>query len=426
MKNTILIIISGLFIMFMSCKKENQGADGLNNPNNPTPTNPNELSVGNSNLIAYGNPVIDENDNIYMTFGESMMLDAEVQIICINSSNAIKWQKTIAEPINSLVMTGNSIIATGLSKVYALNVATGSILWDYQITDVNGFANTKGIHKPCIDDNGNIIIAMDSYLENLSDAVAARVISISPNGSLNWEEILTTGDNYSDRFSVLSEPVAVNSKIYFSGYFYYDNSGVDDVIVFTYSFNGQKENEVSFGSYHPASSILCVNNSGDLYFGLRDGDYYSTKLKLLNANLTEQWEITLPDYVNNKGVVDAQGNFYTTCEDGKIYKLNTSGAEVWNSNFGSIFVRGELFIASDGNIYKNAQTPSYIDAQSGDITDITFNALATTEIVIRSNGKIVLGGAGKVYFVTTSTSGISNNAIWPKYGFNCKNQSLLN
>ncbi len=423
MKKLSLILLSSMLVFLISCKKETPSSG---TPNNPTPNNPNELSIGNTNLIAYGNPVVDENDNVYMTFSESMMLDAETQIICIGSDNTKKWQTTINEPINSLTMTGNSIIATGLSKVYALNSATGTKSWDYQITIASGLANTKGVYKPCIDGNGNIIIAMDSYLENISDAKPARLISLSSTGSLNWERELTTGDSYDDRFTKLSEPFAVNNKIHFSAYFSDSNAGTDYVKVFAYSYAGQKENEASFGSYHPGSSILCVNNYGDLYFGLRDADYYTTKLKRLNSDLTEQWEVSLPDYVNNKGVIDAQGNFYTTCEDGFVYKHNTNGTEVWKSNFGNIFVRGELFIASDGNIYKNSQTPSYINSQTGVKTDIAFSATASTEIAIRSTGVIVLGGAGKVFFANTTTNGISTDAIWPKYGFNIKNQSLFN
>lgn len=423
MKKSIFIMATSMFVMFMSCKKESPSSD---NPINPVPTNSNELSIGNSNLLAYGSPVIDENDNVYMTFSESMMLDAESIIYCIDANNTIKWQTTIDEPTRSILMTGNSLIAVGLSKVYALNAATGSELWNYQITLANEFVNTKETYKPCIDNNGNIIIAMDSYLENITDAVPARLISISENGSLNWEQVFTTGDNYDDRYTKMSEPIAVHNKIYFSAYFSDSNAGSDYIKVYTYSFDGQKDNEVSFGSYHSASSILSVNNSGDLYFGLRDGDYYTTKLKKLNSDLSEQWEAVLPEYVLNKGVLDAQGNFYTTCEDGYVYKLNSSGTEVWKSDFGRIYVRGELFIASDGNIYKNTTTPSFIDSQTGEITDITFTASATSEIAIRSNGTIVLGGAGKVFFITTTTSGISEDAVWPKYGFNNKNQSLLN
>lgn len=423
MKKTVLIILSSILVTFMSCKKESPDSG---TPNNPPTSNPNELSVGNVDLLAYGAPVVDENDNVYMSFSGSMMLDAETTIFCIDANNTIKWQYVVNEPISSLVMTGNSLIATGLSKVYALNPSTGSKSWDYQITNDGALANTKGIYKPCIDVNGNIIIAMDSYLEDITNAVPARLVSISGNGSLNWEQVFSTGDVNDDRYTKLSEPIAVNNKIYFSAYFSDSSAGTDDIRVYSYSYAGQQENEVSFGSFHPGSSVLCVNNSGDLYFGLRDGDYYTTKLQKLNSDLSEQWEITLPDYVLNKGVIDAQGNFYTTCEDGYVYKLNTNGTEVWKSEFGNIFVRGELFIASDGNIYKNTTTPSYMDAQTGDITDITFMASSTTEIVMRSNGTIVLGGAGKVFFVSTNTNGISEDAIWPKYGFNNKNQSLLN
>lgn len=405
----------------ISCKK-NEDDD----TNNPTPNNQNELSIGNSNLIAYGNPVIDENDNVYMTFSESMMLDAGAQVVCIGSNNTIKWQETINEPINSLVMVGNTIIATGLSKVHALNAATGSKSWDYQITIESGLANTKGVHKPCIDADGNIIIAIDSYLENISDAKPARLISLSSTGSLNWEREFETGDNNDDRYTKLSEPIAINNKIHFSGYFLNSNESSDNIKVFTYSYTGQNENEASFGSYLPSSSILCVNSNSDLYFALLDADYYTTKLHYLNSDLSVQWEVNLTDYVDGKGIIDAEGNFYATCEDGFVYKLNTNGMEIWKADFGSIFVRGDLFIASNGNIYKNSTTPSFINSQTGEITDMDFNGISSTEVVIRNDGTMVLGGDGKVFFVTTNTSGISNSAIWPKYGFNNKNQSLFN
>lgn len=419
MKKLIFIIASCILVMFTSCEEDNP------KPDIPTPSEKNELAFGNSELAAYGSPVVDENDNVYMTCTDDLMLDADCIVYCIAADNTAKWQATVSEPVNSLVMTGNTLIATGYSKVYALDALTGEELWNYQITMASDFTNTKWAYKPCIDDNGNIVIAMDSYLENLEDAIPARVISLSENGSLNWQEIFTTGSTYYDRFVKLSEPVAVNNKIHLSACLYNSETSEDDVRVYTYSCDGNKENEVSFGGYYPGSSILCVNNNGDLYLGLRNSDDYTTMLKKLNTNLSQEWEFTFPDYLNNKGVLDDQGDFYTTCEDGFVYKLDNSGAEVWKADFDRIYVRGELFIASDGNIYKNATTPSFIDPQTGAITDITFLSAATTEIAIRNDGTIVLGGYGSAYFIETNTSGLSEDAIWPKYGFNNKNQSLL-
>ena len=173
-----------------------------------------------------------------------------------------------------------------------------------------------------------------------------------------------------------------------------------------------KERSTFFGKY--LTCTKCNKNN------------YKTKLKKLSTDLTEIWEMELPDYLASNGIIDAEGNIYVGCEDGFLYKLNTAGDEIWKANFGAIFVRGEMILCADGNIYKTNQSPAYINSETGEITDITFNGVSANDLAIRNDGTIVFGGIGEVFFIETSSNGIDESAQWAKYGCDQKNTSLLN
>ncbi len=143
---------------------------------------------------------------------------------------------------------------------------------------------------------------MDSYLHDISVAAQARIISVSPQGVLNWSYEFESEDNYYDRFTKLSEPVANSQNVYFSVYI--SSSYGDGIAVFAMDADGYVVSDTLLGDSHYNPSFVAVNDQGYPYFALRDADLYTTSLLLFNADLSaEEWRFELPDYVQNKAVV---------------------------------------------------------------------------------------------------------------------------
>lgn len=377
-------------------------------------------------LIPVETPVVDSDDNVYMVFVDGLMLDAKTTIVCIGADNKSKWEIQVNEPITSLVLTGNNVIATAYENLYALSTSDGKIAWTYQLTQPNTVTNTKTNHKPCIDTNGNIIVAMDSYLEQVTkmDAIPPRVISLNPSGTLNWELVLSTGDLYNDRFSKLCEPVFVSDKTFIT--WYYNDGSEDHFEVIAINNSGEKVQSKSIGKFY-SGRILCVDKSGQLYvYGALDMD--GGEIHLLTNDLTLNWKLPLAEGLSAGNVLlDEASNLYFNCEDGNMYKFDKNGSKVWAFQYGKIFVRGDLILGDDGAIYKMGQGLAKIDPNTGKDETIVFEAVyGAGELSMRNNGQLVVGTMiNKVYFVKTESNGLHKKAPWPKAGKDYSNSSSI-
>lgn len=415
-----------IIILNPSCKKD------IDNPNpsfeeDDKDTNSDVFTLTQKDLLAVEIPAIDADDNVYMIYVGDAMLDAQSTIICIGADNKGKWEMNIDEPVTSLVLNNDKLIATAYEKIYALNTSDGNIAWTYQLTQPNTITNTKANHKPCIDSNGNIIVAMDSYLEEVlkEDAVPARIVSLSPSGNANWEYVLSTGDLYHDRYSKLCEPVFVSGKIFVTWYY---SDGTDNFVVVALNSSGEKVNEEHIGSEFHAGKIICANKTGQIYvYGAIDME--GCEVKLLESDLSLKWNLSIDDRISPDDVIlDAESNIYFNCEDGKMYKYNSSGAKVWEHNHGKIFVRGNLILGNDNNIYKMSQGLEKINAETGQVETIKFDGgYGAAELSMRNNGDLVVATIlDKVYFLETKSDGLNQKAHWPKSGKDYSNSSSIN
>jgi hypothetical protein len=377
-------------------------------------------------LIPVATPVIDAKDNVYMIFIHDLMLHAKSTIICIDADNKSKWEILINEPITSLVLTDNKVIATAYEKLYAISTSDGKIDWTYQLTKTNTVTNTKTNHKPCIDNNGNIIVAIDSYLEEVLkiEAIPARVISLTSGGNLNWELVLSTGDSYNDRYSKLCNPVFASDKTYITWYYSNENDNFDVIAI---NSSGEIANSKSIGDFYNGR-ILCANRLGDLYV-YADIDMAGGKIHLLSNDLTPKWSLPLAEGLSIGNVLlDESSNIYFNSEDGKMYKFDKDGNKTWDFEYGKIFVRGDLILGEDGDIYKMGQGLAKINPNSGQDESITFEAgYGAGELSMRNNGEIVVPTMlDKVYFVKTESKGLNKKAQWAKAGKDYSNSSSIN
>lgn len=377
-------------------------------------------------LIPVATPVVDVSDNVYMVFVDGLMLDAKSTIVCIGADNKSKWEIQVDEPITSLVLTGNAVIATAYEKLYALNSINGNVDWTFQLTQPNTVTNTKTNHKPCIDTNGNIIVAMDSYLEQVTkmDAIPSRVISLTSSGTLNWELVLSTGDLYNDRFNKLCEPIFISDKTFIT--WYYNDGSEDHFEIIAINTTGEKVNSKSIGDFY-GGRILCADKLGQLYvYGALDMD--GGEIQLLANDLTPIWKLSLAEGLSAGNVLlDEASNIYFNSEDGNMYKFDKNGSKVWAFEYGKIFVRGDLILGDDGNIYKMGQGLAKINPNTGKDESIEFEAVyGAGELSMRTNGQLVVGTMiNKVYFVKTESKGLHKKAQWPKAGKDYSNSSSI-
>ena len=222
----------------------------------------------------------------------------------------------------------------------------------------------------------------------------------------------------------MSPPIATDSGIFFSVFKSTDTG--DSITLYRYDNNlNVVKNRSYTGSVAPQSSFLASTDTFVL-FGLRDPDNYKTKVISINHDLdTENWTETLDDYIINLPVIDKNSNIIISCEDGYIYKLDSAdGSEIWNSNIGTIYVRGELIIGKNQNIYKTGQLPTEINMTSGTESSSLSDKVAGSDGAMLSDGTLVYVSNNKFVRVSTTSGGLCPDAKWAKYGKDAANSSL--
>lgn len=431
MKKLGIIFIAVLIaVAFSACEKDDESSNNNNgiNDNNDDPTHTTEgyVELDNQDLMAAGGvPVVDENDNVYLAFTDLSSLEENTTVICIDAGNNVKWQNTIDEYTNKILMSKDKVFLGCKNNLYAINTSDGSQAWQFELTDANASTSSKWTYKPILDPNGNIIVAMDAYKSyDKSEDFPARIVSVNPSGSQNWEYMVYGTGSFEIDYTKLSEPVGTGNYFYIAA-FLMDEYMVADIQAYAFDYNGKLQYQTSLGEFDDAS-FICVDKDGGVFLSIKDSWDNTNKLMCLDAELNQNWEAVLPDYLASNGVIDANGNLYVGCEDGFLYKLDNSGSEVWKAEFGLVYVRGEMIIGKDGNIYHACQSPGYVNAETGEITEMEFDGLALNDLGMRSDGSIVMGGTGKIYMMETNAGGIDDNAQWAKYGCDRENTSLVN
>jgi outer membrane protein assembly factor BamB len=420
LNKSIILFFILLLTALASCDKDNGGEDPQ-----PEPGDIIVINLESDDYAALGVPVVMPNDNFVMAFIMDVISEG-VKIYCFNKSGEEVWNAELPEnPANPVFHNGQVYFACR-NYLYALDAANGSEKWKYPLTG-NGMLATKNSHKLCIDAGGNIIISVDSYLVDLSTSVPARIVSLSASGSLNWEQIISTGDNYNDRFTELSAPLATPDGIYCVSHITTNDSYYAALKKYAVS-DGRAVASVSYDEYH-GCKLHCAKSNGDVFLsGNHDGNSETLFVALTSA-LTEKWRVSFGDnYVANTAVIDKDGNIFIGVEDGYFRKYSPNGTELFSVNHQKIFVRGETLIAKDGNIYKCLQGAEKIDPQTGLVSDISAGQglFETSDMSMLSDGTIVYSGMGKIYMLPTSAGGISTGAQWPSFGNDAGNSSYKN
>jgi outer membrane protein assembly factor BamB len=416
MKKFNLLLMALLVFALVSCGD----SDSPNNNTDPDPSGNDKVIKLNSAYITYGNPIVDNDDNVYMLATDGA-LNTNVVVICIGADNKVTWEKALTGYVSELVMNGDNIYAASNETLYSLNKADGTIAWEIEIGTPNTLQSTKYAHKPCIDAAGNIIVALDGELfPDYQTGVPAKIMSISPAGTLLWEKEFTSNDEYMDIHSKLSSPIISNGNIYLT------IEGDDYPSFLCYSLQGTMQYAVTMSDYYRNLKFVAADNAGDVYYTYYDDNTNGNRLVHADAGLSQKWNVEFTgNIVVENIVIDATGNLYLAVNDGYIYKINgNSGDEIWKLDVGIAFSTGELLLADDGNLYRLHQGPERINTETGTIDkSLDFASMVVTDICMRSDGTIVAGSIGNVYYVETGATGLDRAAQWAKNGADQFNRS---
>ncbi len=382
------------------------------------------IKLDTDDCVPTGDPIVLPDDDFVMTYITGSV-NEESTVYCFNNKGEILWRTTLYETPKDPIYNNGQIILACQEYVYALNSDDGSENWKYKITG-DGMYITKVIYKPCITSEGNIILCLDSYiLEDLVTAVPAKMVCLNPSGNLNWEQTFAAKDNYWDRFTKFSAPIANSNGIYSIVHISGSNGTTAYLKQFN-STNGSLIENYILDDYINCK-LHCSNKNGDIFFSGDDDINFETKFFALSSTFEEKWSVSYGNNsINNHAVIDNDGNIYLSVEDGFLYKYSADGSELFASNLQKIFVRGEMLIANDGNIYKSCQGVEKINPQTGKSTSIPIEASSLSDISILSDGTIIYSGIGEMYMLPSDAKGISSNAQWPSYGANLGNTSYCN
>ena len=218
------------------------------------------------------------------------------------SSGNLLWQFNTGDKIRSSPSVANGIVYEGSNNgyVYALNAATGSLIWQYY----GGASSVES--SPAI--IGGIV-----YVGYLWDGHNGYVVALNAtNGALIWRFATNSG--------MESSPTVVDGVVYIGSWYGY-----------VYALNATNGALIwSLLTGGPVFSSPALVN-GVVYVGSGGGGYVYA---LNAANGAIIWAFHTGSEVYSSPAI-VNNVVYVGSDDGKVYALRTSdGSEIWQANIG--------------------------------------------------------------------------------------------
>lgn len=273
-------------------------------------------------LGAFTSFAIDSNKNIIVTESNNNSLNHDNgRLIEINQSGETKELFVCDSSLNSPIIGNGGLIyivttaeteSTG-NKLYCL-FPDGRVKWEYNI-EYNAY------YKASLDQIGNVYVF--TYGERVG-----RLLSISKNGSLNWDYEFNSINWY--------DPIISKNGIIYIGL------NVNKTLC-AISKNGEKMWEKVIGQgfgTHPMN----ISEDGTLYVCLL-GTLYA-----LYPDGEVKWTYKPEDAnVINTPAIDAQGNLYLNITPYYLVSLNNNGDELWRTDI-EYFTQMPPILGNNGKI----------------------------------------------------------------------------
>ena len=309
-----------------------------------------------------------------------------------------------AGAISTVVFTGYGSFERKWINVFAFNVTTGAIIWNFidESRDMTSLTVADGIVIFGADDHVNALNASSgkllwkgAYSIHCLAAVQGKVFTVihgsvvalnANNGNRIWN--FTTGDG------LLSSPTIVNGVVYISSY---------DANL--YALNAEKGEKIwnyaadasFYGVTAVANGVIYASSNDNVYaLSAATGDYI--------------WNYTTGDDEKLSSPVVADGRVYIGSVTNKVYALNAAdGSKIWNTTILPPVARGLPLPIQlvDGIVYARTANGVYgLDANNGAVisnytnTDIAFSS----NLVVFNSVLYISSYDGQIYAIMTPSS----------------------
>ncbi|MEW6025671.1 MAG: PQQ-binding-like beta-propeller repeat protein [Planctomycetota bacterium] len=323
------------------------------------------------------------------------------------ATGVVSWTSPLAGPVHSsaAIATDGTVYVAADTRLYALNPANGNPYWSY---------STGGLVRssPVIDSDGTV------YIGSLDN----NLYAVNPDGSFKWS-YATGGQIWSSPAigpdgtiyvgSLDNGIYAINQNStfkwkYTTGGGIYSSPAVDNSnVVYAGSLDG------SFYALNPDGTLKWSIPAGGqvwssaalsgtaVYFGSDSGTLYCRNV----SNGTPQWSYPAGNRIRSSPTVDASGRIYFGADDGKLYGLDSSGADL--SNW-PIDLSGAITPIRSSVAIANAVTPTlYVGSYDKKIYAIGAAALDPADLVIQktANKQQVTIGEVVTYKIVITNQG---------------------
>jgi outer membrane protein assembly factor BamB len=243
-----------------------------------------------------------------------------------DSNGNLLWRFNTGDKIRSSPAIANGIAYQGSNDgyIYALNAATGLVIWKYSVTTSSVESSPAVVN--------NVV-----YVGCLWDGHNGYVVALNAGtGELIWRFATTSG--------VESSPAVENGVVYigsFDGYIYALNA-TNGALIWSY---------LAGSSTYSSPAIV----NGLLFQGASDGNIYA--LNASNGELIWKYQTGSPVYAS-PAVVD--NVVYANSDNGAVYALiGSDGSEIWRGNIGVGDHADASPAVADGIVYFVARSGLY-------------------------------------------------------------------
>jgi len=304
-----------------------------------------------------------------------------------NSSRTLEWQydyNSSYENLNKITLdSSNNIYIAGQQgngDSYGANVvklnSSGEIQWQKILGPSNNATLARGV---AVDSSGNVYVSGQSGYDNVTYGLIAKYNS---SGTLQWQKRVSN----SGAAGIVFNDIALDS----SGNPHVCGTFAGDFIVMKYDSSGDvvwQKRLGDAGSTDERSVEIAIDSSNNVYVtGKQElaGDYSDNGIYTVkyNSSGTLQWQRRLnypsasyPTNESGEGIgVDSSGNVYVGGQssfdgltDFIVAKYNTSGTIQWQRKIGSA-KQESLFglnVDSSGNVYVAGNTQDFNNTSQG-------------------------------------------------------------
>lgn len=285
-----------------------------------------------------------------------------------------RWTFTTGDLVWStaaIAAGGTLFVGSDDDNLYALEGATGKVLWKYQVGDCRQNIGIGPEATRC-DVDGGPTIGPDGVLYTGGDGIYA----INPNGTLRWR--FATGGHVSS-----TPALAADGSVY---------AGSQDNSIYAIGPDGKRLWE--FRARDDVESSPAVEEDGTVYIGSDDNRLYA-----LSPTGQLLWAFTTGDDVRASPAIGRDGTVYVGSYDGLLYAIRRDGTLLWTFRTGDRIHSSALVDASGAILFGSQDDRLYALEPDGKLRwSVELGGDVDSSPILDSDGTIYVGcDDGRLY-----------------------------